>query len=64
MIKITDINGRVRYIAATSVSSITEAGTSSQWHGVRCLVKTIEGDVIEAQETASDVAKQVEAQKE
>ncbi len=60
MIKVTDIDGRARYVAAEAVASVSEAGSSSQWHGIRAIVKLFDGAVIEAREEAGQLAAAVE----
>lgn len=57
MIKLTDMNGRDVYLAARNVASVNEAGQSSQWHGVRSIVRTFDGAVIECQQEARHVAR-------
>lgn len=59
MIRITNINGQAHYIAPTAIASVTEAGASSQWHGIKCVVKLFDGERIEAQETARDIAEKL-----
>lgn len=61
MVKIIDFNGRTVYAAPDAVASITEAGASSQWHGIRSIVKLFDGRVIEAQEEAGRLAAAVDA---
>lgn len=56
MIRITDINGKAHYLAAQNITRITEAGVSSQWHGIRSFVRTHDGVTIEATETADHIA--------
>jgi hypothetical protein len=56
MIKITDINGRSHFLSPNDIARITEAGVSSQWHGIRAIVKTMNGCTIEASETAVEIA--------
>ena len=56
MIRITDLNGQCHYLAAQNIARITEAGTSSQWHGIRAFVRTSDGKTIEAIETANQIA--------
>mgnify|MGYP003583555458 CR=1 FL=1 len=55
MIKLTDTEGRATYLAPDAIAQITEAGTASHWHGIRCYVKTFDGKTIEARETADEV---------
>lgn len=59
MIHVTDINGRTQYLAAQNIARITEAGASSQWHGIRSFVCTNDGQTIEATETADQIAAMV-----
>ena len=56
MIRLTDINGRTQYLAPQSIARITEAGASSQWHGIRSFVRTSDGKIIEVRETADEIA--------
>ena len=56
MIRVTDINGQSHYLAAQNIARVTEAGTSSQWHGIRAFVRTADGQTIEATETAAQIA--------
>ena len=56
MIKLTDIDGRSHYLAPDNIARITEAGVSSQWHGIRAIVKTRDGVTLEVQETADQIA--------
>lgn len=60
MIKITDINGCANYLAPEAIARVTEAGTSSQWHGIRSIVKTFDGQTIEARDSADDIAKAID----
>lgn len=50
MIKITDMDRRENWVAAEAIARITEAGVSSQWHGVMAIVKLFDGTTIEARE--------------
>lgn len=59
LIEITDFNGAKQYISAGAVEQITEAGASSQWHGIRSIVRLFNGKVIESQNTAYEVASMV-----
>lgn len=62
MLKLTDINGTTRYVAAENVARIDQAGASSQWHGIKSFVRTYDGCVIECQQDADAVARMVEAE--
>lgn len=54
MIKLTDYEGRAHYVSPLAISRITEAGPN--YHGIRSYVRTFDGKVIEAQDSASDIA--------
>lgn len=55
MLKITNTNGLTTYVPIQLVESITEAGTSSQWHGIRSIIKTTKGNTYECRETAESM---------
>lgn len=59
MIKLTDYNGRDHYLAPAAIARVTEAGVSSQWHGVRAIVRTFEGETLEVRESAKDIAQRM-----
>lgn len=60
MIKVTDREGRTTFLAPAAVASVTEAAASSQWHGIRCYIRTFDGKTVEATETAQQIADQIE----
>lgn len=62
MITLTDYNGKRHYLHKDAIARVTEAGTSSQWHGIRSVVKCFDGQVIECSDTAQAIAQQIEAQ--
>jgi len=57
MVAITDINGAVVHVPHDRIVSVYEAGTSSQWHGVKAIVK-VEGmrHPIESRDDANTIA--------
>lgn len=61
MFKITDTSGLAHYVAAENVARVTEASTSSRWHGIRSIVRLFDGAVIECIQDAHDVAQWVES---
>ncbi|MGE8466409.1 MAG: hypothetical protein ACN6QE_09790 [Pseudomonas putida] len=63
MIKLTGINRNKLYLAPSAIASVTEAGASSQWHGVCAIVRTFDGQVLEVRERADDVVRQVKEAK-
>lgn len=61
MIKLTDYNGRDHYLAPAAIARVTEAGVSSQWHGIRSIVRMFDGETVEVRETPDEIARQVHA---
>jgi uncharacterized protein YlzI (FlbEa/FlbD family) len=61
MIKLTGIDGQRHYVAVQNVARITEAGTSSQWHGIKSYVKLYDGTTLECRESADQVHDHVQA---
>ena len=59
MIKLTDYNGRDHYLAPEAIARVTEAGVSSQWHGIRSIVRTFDGQTLEVRDTPEEIAGQV-----
>ena len=59
MIKLTGNNGNAHYLAPAAIAGVTEASTSSQWHGIRAIVRTFDGQVLEVRERAADIAQQL-----
>jgi hypothetical protein len=59
MLKLHAPDGREIYLAPDAVAEVTEAGASSQWHGIRARIRTFDGRVIEVQETAREVAQAI-----
>ena len=55
MIKVTTPNNTVHYLASNAIARISEAAPSSQWHGIRAIVYTFDGRVIECSENASEI---------
>ncbi len=64
MIQLTGINRNAIYLAPASIASVTEAGASSQWHGICAIVRTFDGQVQEVRERAVDIASQVGMRRE
>lgn len=56
MIKLTSPNGNNHYLAPTAIARVSEAGTSSQWHGICAIVHTFDGQTLEVRERAADIA--------
>lgn len=60
MVAITDINGAVVHVPHDRIVSVYEAGASSQWHGVKAIVK-VEGMKwpIESRDDANTIAQRI-----
>ena len=48
-------NNTVQYVAPNAIARVIEASASSQWHGIRAIVKTFDGDTIECRETVHEI---------
>lgn len=59
MIQLTGINRNAIHLAPTAVASVTEAGASSQWHGICAIVRTFDGQVLEVRERADYIVRQI-----
>lgn len=57
---VTDFKGVSTYLHPNAIASITEAGASSQWHGIRSYVKCFDGKTIECRDTAQEIAAMLE----
>ena len=67
MIRLTTPNSsgyETHFVDPRNIARITEAGVSSQWHGIRSFVRLFDGAVLECSEVAADIAKQASAAKE
>lgn len=63
MIPIHKRDGRTEWVRPDAVARITDAGTSSQWHGVNCYVKLFDGTTLECSDTAEYVRGLIEKEK-
>ena len=61
MINVQDINGRCHLLNTEAISRVTEAGASSQWHGVRTIIRMIDGSIIESRSTINEIGAQLES---
>ncbi len=55
MISLTSTSGTRHYVSTRNIARITEAGASSQWHGIKAFVRTFDGQTIECRETALEI---------
>ncbi len=56
MIRLTSATScTTHYVAARNIARITEAGASSQWHGIKSIVRTFDGQTLECRETANEI---------
>lgn len=61
MIRLTAFDGQSHWVAPAAVASVTEASASSQWHGVKAIVRLFDGTLIEAQDEAKRIAERIAA---
>ncbi|MCK2124326.1 hypothetical protein [Pseudomonas sp. PNPG3] len=59
MIMLTGINRNAIHLAPAAIASVTEAGASSQWHGICAIVRTFDGQVLEVRQRADDIVRQI-----
>lgn len=52
------------HVQPQAIARITETGPSSQWHGIRAIVKLFDGDILEVEETADSVRALVDKARE
>jgi len=63
MIKLTSptsYGSTTHYVAPANICRITEAGASSQWHGIRSIVRLFDGTTLECSEGVKDIYAAVE----
>jgi hypothetical protein len=48
-------SGTVQYVSPRAIARVIEASTSSQWHGIRSIVKTFDGATLECSETVHEI---------
>lgn len=51
------------WVSPNAIARITEAGVSSQWHGIRSYVKLFDGQTLEVSEAADQINKAIVQQK-
>ena len=56
---LTGIEGQRIYLAPSAIAQVIEAGTSSQWHGIKAIVRTFDGRVLEVREEFKDIMKEL-----
>ena len=61
IVRLHNPEGRCLFLASDFIAQVSEAGASSQWHGIRSIVKTKDGKVLECGDTAEEVSKKIEA---
>lgn len=57
----TPHDGLTHYVAPDNIARISEAGASSQWHGISSVVRLADGGVLECREDAHSISKSIEA---
>lgn len=64
MIRLTSLHSSgytTHFLAPEAIARVSEAGPSSQWHGIRSFVRTFDGKVLECSETAQEIAAAIDA---
>jgi hypothetical protein len=56
---LTGIDGQGIYLAPSAIAQVIEAGASSQWHGIKAIVRTFDGRVLEVREEFKDIMKEL-----
>lgn len=59
-IKVFDVSGRAHLISPKNIVRISEAATSSQWHGIRSFVKMTDGVTLECGDTVKEIEERLE----
>lgn len=55
MIQLTSPEGARIYLHPDAVAEVREAGASSQWHGIRAIVRTFDKRTLEVNESAQEI---------
>lgn len=55
MLKLNNYDGKIILISPAAIAQVTEAGTSSQWHGIRSIVHTFDKRVLEVQQSYNEI---------
>jgi hypothetical protein len=56
----TSSGSTTHYVAPENICRITEAGASSQWHGIRSIVRLFDGTTLECSEDVEAIYAAVE----
>lgn len=56
MLTLFDASGQRLLLHKDAVAQVTEAGPSSQWHGIRAFIKTFDGRTLEVRESITEIA--------
>lgn len=59
MLEIRGAEGVAHFLSPLAVAGVSETSASSQWHGVRAIVKLHDGSIIEALDTARSIASRI-----
>lgn len=60
VIRVTDLNGRTHLLAPAVIATVSEAGASAGWHGIRALIHTTTGAQYEVRETVAEIERQMQ----
>ena len=61
MIEVRTHSGGVEYLHPNAIARITVASASSQWHGIRSIIRTFDGAVIESSDDADYLIRMIAA---
>lgn len=64
MIEVTDRNGMTHLLHPDGILRVSEAGASSQWHGIRSYIETTLGTTIDCQQSLQEVHSRLKALKD
>ena len=56
LIKIIDYRGKCHFVSPDEIVRISDAATSSKWHGINSIVKLRDGTFIEAANSCESIA--------
>lgn len=59
MIQITGMDGLRRYLHPDAIARVSQAGPN--WHRIGAYIKTFDGQTLEAQESAEEIARAIDS---
>lgn len=55
MIQLSNSEGQSVLLHPDAIAQVTEAGASSQWHGIRAYIKTFDGRTLEVRDSVTEI---------